>query len=92
MAKFAVQYVYGPDRDRLAEVRPKHREYLDTLVEKGVLLLSGPYADADGALLIFEAADEAELHGILAADPYVGAQVLAETSVREWNALKGTLA
>jgi uncharacterized protein len=91
MAKFAVQYVYGPDRDRLAEVRPKHRDYLDALVEKGVLLLSGPYADTVGALLIFETADEAELRGILAADPYAGAQVLAETSVREWNAIKGTL-
>jgi uncharacterized protein YciI len=92
MAKFAVQYVYGPDQDRLAEVRPTHRDYLDALVEKGALLLSGPYADAEGALLIFEAADEAELRGILAADPYAGAQVLSETTVREWNAIKGTLA
>jgi hypothetical protein len=91
MAKFAVQYVYGPDRDRLAEVRPKHRDYLDALVEKGVLLLSGPYADGDAALLVFEVADEAELQGILAADPYAGAQVLAETTAREWNAIKGTL-
>jgi uncharacterized protein len=91
MPKFAVQIVYGPDRDRLAEVRPKHREYLDTLVEKGVLLLSGPYADMEGALLLFETADEAELRGYLAADPYAGAQVLSGTTVREWNAVKGTL-
>jgi len=91
MAKFAVQFVYGPDRDRLAEVRPKHRDYLDTLVEKGVLLLSGPYADMEGALLVFEAADEAELRGYLAADPYAGAGVLSETTVREWNAIKGSL-
>jgi hypothetical protein len=31
------------------------------------------------------------VQGFLAADPYAGAQVLAETTVREWNALKGTL-
>ena len=92
MARFAVQFVYGSDRDKRMEVRPKHRDYLDTLVEKGVLLLSGPYADDVGALLIFEAADEAEVWGILAADPYAGAEVLAETTVREWNAIKGTLA
>ncbi len=91
MARFAVQFVYGPDRDKLAEVRPRHREYVDTLVEKGVLLLSGPYGDDLGALLIFEAADEAEVLGYLAADPYAGAQVLSETTVREWNAVKGTL-
>ncbi|WNV91252.1 YciI family protein [Umezawaea sp. Da 62-37] len=91
MAKFAVEFVYGSDVDKLAEVRPSHREYLDTLVEKGVLLLSGPYADGLGALLVFEAADEAELRGYLAADPYAPAKVVETTTVHEWNAVKGTL-
>jgi uncharacterized protein YciI len=91
MARFAVEFVYGPDRDGRMAVRPKHREYLGTLVERGVLQLSGPYADDTGALLIFKVADEAELKGILAADPYADANVLAETRVHEWNALLGTL-
>ncbi|PRY32635.1 YciI family protein [Umezawaea tangerina] len=91
MARFAVEFVYGPDTAKLEEVRPRHREYLDTLVEKGVLLLSGPYADGLGALLVFEAADEAEVRGYLAADPYAPAGVVGRIGVREWNAVKGTL-
>jgi hypothetical protein len=91
MATFAVEYVYGDNRDERLAIRPKHREYLAELVERGVLQLAGPYLDDTGALLVFEVADEAELKAILAADPYLDVHALAETRVHEWNARMGTM-
>jgi uncharacterized protein YciI len=90
MARFAVELVYGENRDERLAVRPKHREYLSSLAERGVLLASGPYADDTGALLVYEAADEAELKSVIAADPYTSAHVIAETRVHEWKTLLGT--
>jgi uncharacterized protein YciI len=89
VAKFVVELVYGEDRDRRLEVRPAHREYSKELAARGVLLAGGPYADERGAMLVYEAADADELQRVLDADPYTEAGVIAETSVREWNAVTG---
>ncbi|MEV0088905.1 YciI family protein [Saccharopolyspora sp. NPDC050642] len=92
MAKFVVELVYGEDEERRLEVRPAHREYCRGLAERGVLLAAGPFADNLGAQLIYEAADADELGGVLAADPYTEAGVIAKTTVREWNLLTGAWA
>jgi len=88
MARFAVELVFGPDREKRLAVRPEHREYIASLAEKGVILASGPYADDAGALIIYEADDEASLKEIIAADPYTPANV-AEWTIREWTPLMG---
>ncbi|SDF58224.1 hypothetical protein SAMN05216553_102166 [Lentzea fradiae] len=90
MARFAVELVYGPDREKRLAVRPEHREYVASLAEKGAVLLSGPYADDTGALIVYEAADEAAVKELIAADPYTAADV-AEWTVREWNTVLGSL-
>jgi uncharacterized protein len=89
MARFAVELVYGDNTEERLAVRPAHREYLATLVERGVLLVSGPYADQTGALLVYEVADEAELREVIAADPYTHAGVAKETRVHEWQTVMG---
>ncbi|GAB2997149.1 YciI family protein [Saccharothrix stipae] len=89
MARFAVELEFGDNQDERMAVRPAHREYLATLVERGALLVSGPYADQSGALLVYEVADEAELREVLAADPYTRAGVVAGTRVHEWQTLTG---
>lgn len=89
MARFAVELVYGEDQQRRLEVRPAHREYLKQLEQQGVLLVSGPYTDNLGALLIYEAADADELRRILDNDPYTEAGVIAETTIREWHTVTG---
>ncbi|SDN19504.1 hypothetical protein SAMN04488074_13911 [Lentzea albidocapillata subsp. violacea] len=88
MARFAVELVFGPDREKRLAVRPEHREYIASLAAKGVILASGPYTDDAGALIIYEAADEASVKEIIAADPYTAANV-AEWTIREWNPLMG---
>ena len=84
MPKYAAILTFG-DHDTRMAARPAHREYLKHLLDTGKLLESGPWADDTGALLIYEAADEAELRAIIAADPYTAAEgAIAETTVREW--------
>lgn len=90
MARFVVELTYGDTPERLAEVRPAHREYSKALADRGILLAGGPYADGKGAMIIYEVADATELREVLAADPYAEAEVVAETTVREWNAVTGS--
>lgn len=71
MATFIVKTTYITERneDRLA-ARPAHREWLGELHAKGTVINAGPLADESGAVLLFSAADEAELAEVLASDPY----------------------
>lgn len=85
MAKFAAIVRFGDEAAKL-ETRPRHRQYLQQLLDEGKLYASGPWADDSGALIIYEAADEAEARSLLAADPYNQTPgVLADVQVREWN-------
>jgi uncharacterized protein YciI len=89
MARFAVELVFGPDTEKRLGVRPAHREHIASLVEKGVVLGAGPYADDTGALIIYEVADEAALKEVIAADPYTPANVVTEWKIREWTPVLG---
>ncbi|GGU19049.1 YciI family protein [Lentzea flava] len=89
MARFAVELVFGPETEKRLSVRPAHREYIASLVEKGVVLGAGPYADDTGALIIYEAADEPALKEFIAADPYTPANVITEWKIREWTPVLG---
>lgn len=86
MALFAVQLRFT-DTDRRLQVRPAHRDYLTSLREAGKLVTAGPFADQSGALLIYDVADEAELRGILAKDPYTPADVYEIAALNEWQPL-----
>jgi uncharacterized protein YciI len=84
LAKFIALLTFGDEEQRLA-TRPRHREYLRSLLEQGKLVASGPFADDSGALLIYEAADEAEARALLAADPYNEGRILAGVELKQWN-------
>jgi uncharacterized protein YciI len=90
MSRFVVELIYGEDQDHRMQVRPAHREYTKQLAEQGIVLAGGPFADQRGGLLVYEAADVDELRRILDADPYTKAGVIAETTIREWEAVTGT--
>jgi uncharacterized protein YciI len=89
MTTFAVQLLFDRDEDARMEVRPRHREYLRELTAEGRLRLAGPFADGDGALLVYDVADREELDAVLAKDPYFagGDPVASIHSVREWQLL-----
>lgn len=89
MPLFVLEY-YFPQaaEDRLA-VRPRHRAYLDELKARGKLVAAGPWADDCGALLVYDADDEAELERLLSDDPYVTSDVFGERTIREWRPIIG---
>ncbi len=89
MATFAVTYSYGVDNDALNEVRPIHREYLGRLLEEGVLLASGPFVDAEGALLIVSAGSVEEVAHLLDNDPFDIAGFISERAITQWNPVFG---
>ncbi|MDQ3525464.1 MAG: YciI family protein, partial [Chloroflexota bacterium] len=66
MALFAVALTFVDDEERRLQVRPTHREYLQTLLDAGKLHESGPYTDDSGALLIYDAESEADVRKLLA--------------------------
>lgn len=94
MPVFAVTYVYGPDTETRMEHRPKHRQWQSGLHEAGVILASGPLdnSPAPGGLLVFRAADTAEVETHLAADPYASIGVIDSVSIRQWTPVFGPFA
>ncbi len=93
MSLYAVQYTYDDRDDVRDQVRPEHRGYLNGLTGRGLLLGSGPYTTGvPGALLVFRAADRAQLDALLADDPFAREGLIAETEVRAWDLVLGSWA
>jgi uncharacterized protein len=82
--KFATTIQYG-NPDRIAEVRPVHREYLSGLREQGKLFASGPFEDDSGALIIYEADSVEEAQALLEADPFREAGVFETWEMKPWR-------
>ena len=75
-----------------AETRPAHLAYLGSLasrVKVGGALLSADQKSVLGSLLIFEAADEAEVAALLAEDPYAKARLFASVDIKPWRQAVG---
>ncbi|QUC62362.1 hypothetical protein IOD14_39435 [Streptomyces sp. A2-16] len=83
-----VELAFTPAPERLA-ARPAHRAALGRLHAEGKLFAAGPWADDQGAMLVF-AVERAELEEILAADPYYRSTPGVEVrAVREWAPVVG---
>ena len=84
MTKFATVFRYG-NQDRIADVRPIHREYLTSLKEQGKLFASGPFEDDSGALIIYEAESQADAEALIEADPFRDAGVFQTWEMKPWR-------
>jgi uncharacterized protein YciI len=82
--KYAAFIRYG-NHEQIAEVRPKHRQYLGGLHEQGKIFASGPFADDSGALIIYEGESEDEVRDIIRNDPFYIAGVFKHIDLREWR-------
>ena len=85
MALFAALVEFGQDHELRLETRPRHREYLRSLLDAGKLAVSGPWADDTGALIIYRAENLAEAERMLGADRYQSAGVIANVRLKEWQ-------
>lgn len=81
---FVVELTFTDDPARLA-ARPAHRERLRQLHADGVLVMSGPFPDDSGALLIFDVDKPAELDRILVDDPYYSAPGVTVVRRQPWS-------
>jgi len=83
--KYAAIAVYTPDASTIAKARPAHREYLVGLKEQGKLVISGPFADDRGGLLVYEAETPAQVEALIAEDPFARQGVFVSWEIRPWN-------
>lgn len=84
---FMLTYGYVPDMtERRQPHRTDHLKYLEVAKDNGMLSLAAAFADpVDGALLVVEAGDAAQVYAWLADDPYNKAGLIRSATVREIN-------
>ncbi|HKN55659.1 MAG TPA: YciI family protein [Amycolatopsis sp.] len=87
MAWFLVEITYV--QEKLADVRPRHRAFLQALAEQGKVAIGGPLGDGTGGISLYQAEDEAALHELINQDPYHLEGVVAKRTVREFKPVLG---
>ncbi len=83
--KYAAIVKYTTDASTIAESRPAHRQYLTGLIEQGKLVISGPFADDRGALLVYEAENPAQVETMIVEDPFAIHGVFLSWEIQPWN-------
>lgn len=83
--KFAAIIEYTQDKAKIAEVRPTHRQYLTSLLDRGQLAIAGPFTDDSGSLIVYEAASKEEAEALLQADPFNKNGIFVKYVLRPWN-------
>jgi Uma2 family endonuclease/uncharacterized protein YciI len=76
------------DRETYEPYLIEHMAYLETLKQRGVLLLSGPFMDRTGGLVVVHAESRTEAELIARNDPLVK-RGLDTYELREWNITDG---
>ncbi|WP_020669338.1 YciI family protein [Amycolatopsis nigrescens] len=87
MAWYLVEIRYV--QEKLAEVRPRHREFLNRLAAEGVVAVAGPLGDNSGGISLYRAENEAALQELIDQDPYHLEGAIAERTVREFKPVIG---
>jgi uncharacterized protein YciI len=82
---YAVICKYTPDTSIIAKARPSHREYLTDLQSRDKLVISGPFTDDKGGLLVYEADSEDEVDKMIREDPFAIHGVFVSWEIRPWN-------
>ncbi|MBZ8177993.1 hypothetical protein GSS88_09375 [Corynebacterium sp. 3HC-13] len=89
MNYFAVLYHYAADSERIAAIRPEHREFLGELLNQGIVVGSGPYTDGNGGALIIirlpESATAEDAAELMNRDPFHLKGALSGRDIRPWN-------
>ncbi len=83
--KYAAIVTYTPDASVIAKARPAHREYLAGLKEQNKIVISGPFTDDRGALLVYEADTPQQVETLIAQDPFAQQGVFVSWEIRPWN-------
>ncbi len=63
---------------------PEHADFMDGLVERGLIVLGGPLADEVRVVHAMEAESEEVVRAVLARDPWSGSHLVVE-AVEPWT-------
>jgi uncharacterized protein YciI len=85
MKHFLLEGEYLVPFEELAELVPKHREFLQRGYDAGFFLFSGPQIPARGGFLVARAESLVELDEILSEEPFVKAHKMRFSRIREFN-------
>ncbi|HTY49958.1 MAG TPA: YciI-like protein [Steroidobacteraceae bacterium] len=88
---FLLFYDFVPEYlQRRAPYRGEHLRLAWAAHERGELILGGALADpADGAVLLFQGADDGAVRSFAQGDPYVKAGLVRRWWVRSWTTVVG---
>ena len=62
----------------------EHAEFIDGLIERGIFLMGGPYADNSGSLTLWDGPTAEEVRRLVQDDPFVRNGVFVLEDVRDW--------
>jgi uncharacterized protein YciI len=80
---------YTAPLERIQELVPAHREYLQAQFASGLFVVSGRRVPWDGGVIVARGT-RAEVEAAIAADPFTREGV-AQTEIVEWEPLWGSL-
>jgi uncharacterized protein len=83
--KFAAIIEYLQDADKVEAIRPAHRQYLRSLLERGQIAATGPFIDGSGALIVYEAESAEEAENLLRGDPFHENGIFLRWQLRAWK-------
>ena len=63
----------------------EHAAFVDDLVERGIMVMGGPFVDYSGSTIILERVSEDEARELLLPDPFIENGVFELDDVRAWN-------
>jgi uncharacterized protein YciI len=81
MKHFIIDITYTAPDERIGEVRPAHRAFLQGGYEQGWLLCSGPKQASRGGMVVARAPSLDEITQFFAQDPYAQEGVATHTVV-----------
>ncbi|TGK01002.1 hypothetical protein EHO59_13870 [Leptospira semungkisensis] len=71
MKFFLIEIEYVVPIEKIAELTPAHREFLQIQYNKGLLLLSGPKVPRVGGMILAKSSSQEELQTLMKEDPYL---------------------
>ena len=74
-----------PGKPDVEQALGNHGRYLQQQMTNGALQLAGPFLDDSGGLIVYKAADDAEVRAIAEHDPGVMDGILAVDSIRPFQ-------
>ncbi len=70
MKHFVIELIYKAPIEKIQEVRPSHREFIQKLCDNGTILMAGIQVPGIGGVLVAKANSMEEIADILSNDPY----------------------